>query len=131
MQAEENKALVRRFYEAHAKGDFDAMREIMAADFADRSLRPDQEESDREAYLRGIAEDRAARSDIRFTIDDQVAEGDKIVEEWSASNIVDVVVPALEQEIHNRERIEQELHVARRIQHASLPKEVPELEGWE
>jgi serine phosphatase RsbU (regulator of sigma subunit) len=29
------------------------------------------------------------------------------------------------------ERIEQELQVARRIQEASLPKEVPELEGWE
>ena len=30
-----------------------------------------------------------------------------------------------------RERIEQELQVARRIQRASLPKKVPELEGWE
>ena len=34
-------------------------------------------------------------------------------------------------EARERERIEQELEVARRIQHASLPKEVPELEGWE
>ena len=36
----------------------------------------------------------------------------------------------LEQEKRERERIEQELSVARTIQHASLPKEVPELEGW-
>jgi serine phosphatase RsbU (regulator of sigma subunit) len=36
----------------------------------------------------------------------------------------------LKQEAHARERIEQELYVARRIQQASLPKEVPELEGW-
>jgi hypothetical protein len=35
----------------------------------------------------------------------------------------------LEQEI--RERVEQELQVARRIQQASLPKEVPTLEGWQ
>jgi serine phosphatase RsbU (regulator of sigma subunit) len=34
------------------------------------------------------------------------------------------------QEIHERERVEQELRVARSIQHASLPKEVPTLEGW-
>src|SRR5215212_5662570 len=34
-------------------------------------------------------------------------------------------------EARERERIEQELQVARRIQQASLPKEVPELEGWE
>ncbi len=33
--------------------------------------------------------------------------------------------------MRERERIEQELLVARRIQQASLPKEVPELEGWE
>ena len=33
--------------------------------------------------------------------------------------------------IRERERIEQELEVARRIQRASLPEEVPDLEGWE
>src|SRR5215207_6555270 len=37
----------------------------------------------------------------------------------------------LEQEKHERERIEQELVVAQHIQQASLPKVVPELEGWE
>jgi serine phosphatase RsbU (regulator of sigma subunit) len=37
----------------------------------------------------------------------------------------------LKQEAQARERIEQELHVARRIQQASLPEEVPTLEGWE
>jgi serine phosphatase RsbU (regulator of sigma subunit) len=33
--------------------------------------------------------------------------------------------------MRERERIEQELRVARRIQHASLPEEVPQLEGWQ
>jgi serine phosphatase RsbU (regulator of sigma subunit)/predicted ester cyclase len=170
MPSEENKALVRRFYEAHLKGDLDAMREMMAPDFADRSLFPGEEGSDREAYIRGVAESRAAISILRITIDYQVAEGDKVVtrytersirrgeflsvaltgkevfstgidihriagdkiaEEWSESSSVNVVVPALEQEIQNRERIEQELQVARRIQHASLPKEVPTLEHWQ
>jgi serine phosphatase RsbU (regulator of sigma subunit) len=37
----------------------------------------------------------------------------------------------LKQEAYARERIEQELHVARRIQQAALPEEVPILEGWE
>jgi serine phosphatase RsbU (regulator of sigma subunit) len=37
----------------------------------------------------------------------------------------------LKQEAHIRERIEQELHVARHIQHASLPEAVPVPEGWE
>jgi predicted ester cyclase len=34
-------------------------------------------------------------------------------------------------EAQERERIEQELRVARSIQQASLPKEVPQLEGWQ
>jgi serine phosphatase RsbU (regulator of sigma subunit) len=37
----------------------------------------------------------------------------------------------LKQQARARERIEQELHVARRIQQASLPEAVPALEGWE
>jgi serine phosphatase RsbU (regulator of sigma subunit) len=56
--------------------------------------------------------------------------GGKISEERS---MVDVG-PFLEdvaKEIRERERVEQELSVARRIQQASLPKEVPEWEGWE
>jgi serine phosphatase RsbU (regulator of sigma subunit) len=56
--------------------------------------------------------------------------GGKIVEEWTeASDLADLTRQRLEQE--ERERLEQELQVARRIQQASLPKEVPTLEGWE
>jgi serine phosphatase RsbU (regulator of sigma subunit) len=40
-------------------------------------------------------------------------------------------VENLGQQIRERERIEQELQVARSIQQASLPKEVPTLEGWQ
>jgi serine phosphatase RsbU (regulator of sigma subunit) len=56
--------------------------------------------------------------------------GGKIVEEWSA-NSTDAWVEDLRQEIRERERIEQELQVARTIQQASLPKEVPQLEDWQ
>jgi len=37
----------------------------------------------------------------------------------------------LEEEERQRERIEQDLKVARRIQQASLPSNVPEVEGWQ
>jgi serine phosphatase RsbU (regulator of sigma subunit) len=170
MPSEEKKALVRRFYQAHLKGDLEAMQEMMAPDFADRSPFPGEEGSDREAYIQGIAEEQASISNISFAIDDQIAEGDKVVtrytersirqgeflgvaptgkevfstgidihriagdkiaEEWSESNSVNKVVPALEHEVQNRERIEQELRVARSIQQALLPKEVPIQEGWQ
>jgi serine phosphatase RsbU (regulator of sigma subunit)/predicted ester cyclase len=56
--------------------------------------------------------------------------GGKIVEEWSA-DIVTPFLEEIEQQTRERERVEQELKVAQSIQQASLPKEVPELEGWQ
>jgi serine phosphatase RsbU (regulator of sigma subunit) len=58
--------------------------------------------------------------------------GGKIAEEWSeGSGSAEVAQAHLEQEVRERERVEQELRVARSIQQASLPKEVPEPEGWQ
>jgi serine phosphatase RsbU (regulator of sigma subunit)/predicted ester cyclase len=58
--------------------------------------------------------------------------GGKIAEEWGMGTIgLKLRGQRLEQEIRQRERIEQDLRVARSIQQASLPKEVPTLEGWQ
>jgi serine phosphatase RsbU (regulator of sigma subunit)/predicted ester cyclase len=171
VSADENKALVRRFLEAMGEGDLDTMREMMAPDFIDRSVLPGQE-SDREGYLRGVVEEDATFSIISFTIEDQIAEGDKVVtryrsrslhdrgefmgvaptgkeievtgtivhrifggkiaEEWGeGTGALELMERLVEQERIQRERVEQELRVARRIQQASLPKSVPALEGWE
>src|SRR5829696_5425869 len=171
VSAEEKKALVRRFFEAQAKGDLDALDEMLALDFVDHSPLP-SEDSDREGYKSSVAEDHTAFSELRYIIEDQVAKDDKVVsrmtirrvhdrgdfvgiaptgeeyeaagivihrivggkiaEEWSeGSGILGLTQQRLEQEIRERERVEQELLVAQRIQQASLPKEVPTLEGWE
>ena len=171
MSAEENLALVRRFFEAQGIGDLDALDEILAPDFVDRSVLP-SEDPDREGYKRSVAEDHTAFSELRFIVEDQVAKDDKVVsrltirrihdrgdfvgiaptgeeyestaiaihrivdgkiaEEWSeGTGILGLTQQRLEQEISEREHVEQELLVARRIQQASLPKEVPTLKGWE
>jgi len=58
--------------------------------------------------------------------------GDKIAEEWTeTSSVASLMEHHLEEEARERERIEQELKVAREIQHASLPKKVPTLKGWQ
>jgi serine phosphatase RsbU (regulator of sigma subunit)/predicted ester cyclase len=58
--------------------------------------------------------------------------GGRIVEEMGeGTGLLELVEQRLEQEERERERIEQELRVARDIQQASLPKEVPTLEGWQ
>ena len=58
--------------------------------------------------------------------------GGKVAEEWGIGTIgLTLKDQLIEQERIERERIEQELQVARRIQQASLPEEVPTLKGWE
>jgi hypothetical protein len=54
-EAEENKVIVRRFLEATARGELAAMDEMIAPDFVDRSLMPDQE-PDRGGLKRSVAE---------------------------------------------------------------------------
>jgi serine phosphatase RsbU (regulator of sigma subunit)/predicted ester cyclase len=59
-------------------------------------------------------------------------EGGKIAEEWSIGTLgLKLRGQRLEQEIRERERVEQDLRVARSIQQASLPEEVPTLEDWQ
>jgi len=58
--------------------------------------------------------------------------GGKIAEEWGlTTSESELMGQRLEQERIERELIEQELGLARSIQQASLPKEVPRLEGWQ
>jgi serine phosphatase RsbU (regulator of sigma subunit)/predicted ester cyclase len=78
--------------------------------------------------LFGIAPTGKERAVTGIVIDR--IQGGKIVEEWSVSNAAPFL-EELAQEILEHERVEQELRVARTIQQASLPKEVPTLEGWQ
>ena len=57
--------------------------------------------------------------------------GGKATDEWSEGNLLEWILPSFEREVRMRERVEQELRVARSIQQASLPKEVPTLENWQ
>jgi serine phosphatase RsbU (regulator of sigma subunit)/predicted ester cyclase len=170
VSVQQNKAMVRRFMEAQANAELDTLEELLAPDFVDHSLQPDQDPG-REGYIRSVAEEPAIFSKVHANIEDQAAEGDKvisrltisrihdrgeflglaptgmeirtsaivihrivggkIVEEWSESTgYLEALRQRLEQERIERERAEQELQVARSIQQASLPKEVPQLEGW-
>jgi serine phosphatase RsbU (regulator of sigma subunit)/predicted ester cyclase len=85
---EENKALVRRFFEAQAKGDLDALEEVLVPDFVDHSLLPGQDPG-REGYIQAVAEEQAALSEIRYIIEEQIAEGDKVMTRVTISRIHD------------------------------------------
>jgi predicted ester cyclase len=81
---EKNKALVRRFLEAHAKGAVDALEKMLAPDFVNHYLLPGQE-PDRDSYLRAFTGYHSAYSNTRYVIEKQVAEGDEVVTSFTAS----------------------------------------------
>ncbi len=74
---EENKVLARRFLEAQAKGDLQTLDELMAPDFADRSLLPGQKPG-REDYKQSVADMLAVYSNTGFTVEAQIAEGNHV-----------------------------------------------------
>ena len=78
-EEEKNKALARRFVEAQAKGDLDAVDQMLAPDFVNHNILVPGQEPDREGYMRGISAYKAALSPGRLIIEDQVAGGDKVV----------------------------------------------------
>jgi len=161
VSAEENKAIFRRYVEeVQNQGNLEVADEIFGrylshqADGATLERGPEDVKRFNEEY-------RSAFPDFRISIDDQIAEGDKVVSRITlhgthqrqframAPTGKEVEVKAVtifrfspeegkvvetwdsfDQLRLLRQSIAQELRVARSIQEASLPKEVPEPEGW-
>jgi serine phosphatase RsbU (regulator of sigma subunit)/ketosteroid isomerase-like protein len=86
--AEENKALVRRFFDAQTKGDLAAVEDMMTLDFVNHDRGFGQERS-REGYIRDLTESRAACSNIRYIIEDQAADGDRVLSRFTARGVHD------------------------------------------
>ena len=161
MPTEENKASFRRYLkEVFNQGNLEVAEEIF-----DRyvSHQPDGSTFERgpEDVKRFVGEFRTAFPDLRISIDDQIAEGDKVVTRitlrgthqgmfrgtaptgkevefngitifrFSSEGKVVESWDSYDQFRMMRQSIEQELRLARSIQQASLPKEVPSLEGWQ
>ena len=161
MSAEENKATFRRYVEEVVnQGNLELADVIF-----DRYLayQPDGSVLERgpEDVKRFLGEFHAAFPDFNAIIEDQIAEGDRVMTRyrWRGTHggeFRGIAPTGGEQEINGigifrfspggkvveswdsydqfslmRQRYEQELRVARGIQQALLPKEVPTLEGWE
>ncbi len=88
MSVKENKALVRRFFEAQAKGDLAALKEMMAPDFVDHNLLPGQAQG-REGYLQSVAEDSAIFSDVHNVFEEQLVDGEKVISRISTRSLHD------------------------------------------
>src|SRR5215210_7727337 len=88
-QEQENKALVRRFNEeVYNRRNLDAADEFLAPDFVDYDALPG-EDAGIEGYKLAIANEQAASSDLHFSIEEMIAEGDKVVSRIIGSGSVD------------------------------------------
>jgi steroid delta-isomerase-like uncharacterized protein len=158
---EENKATFRRYIEeVWNQSNLEVVDEIF-----DRYLshQPDGSKLERgpEDVKRFVGEFRVAFPDLHLSIEEQIAEGDKVVIRatfrGTHQRVFRGMAPAgkeievkgvtvfrfseegkvveswdyFDQLSLMRQSIEQELRLARSIQQASLPKEVPTLEGWQ
>ena len=78
MSAEQNKTLVRRFVdEVQSRGNIDAIDELCAPEFVNHSAPPGVP-SNCEGVKQVTATFRRAFPDSYFTIEDMIAEGDKV-----------------------------------------------------
>ena len=159
--AKENKAIFRRYAEEVGnQHNFEIVDEIFERYIAHQ---PDGSTLVRgpEDVKRFQEEYHSAFPNFHISIEDQIAEGDKVVSHYSIRGIHqrafrDMAPTGKEIELKGvttfrfsdegkvvetwdsydqlslmRQSTEQELRLARSIQQASLPKEVPSLEGWQ
>jgi serine phosphatase RsbU (regulator of sigma subunit) len=76
---ENNKALVRRFFEeVYKQGNLDAVDELVAPDYVDHGV-PSGKYAGREGLKRSVAKQLASSSDLHFHIEEQIAEGEKVI----------------------------------------------------
>jgi len=87
MSTEQNKARSRRFFEeVWGKGNIAVIDELTAPDFVDHNAVPGLP-SGVEGLKQFVVTYRSAFPDMQISVDDLIAEGDKVVIRWTARGI--------------------------------------------
>ncbi len=79
MSLEDNKAVVRRLYDAFNSGDLNAMEDVLAPHVVDLTPKEGQS-SGVEGFKERITEFRNGFPDLSLTVDTVIAEGDSVAE---------------------------------------------------
>ncbi len=83
--SEQNKILTRRaLEEVWNRGNFAVVDELVASDFVVHASTPANETHGPEGVKHFYAMLRQAFPDLHFTIEDQIADGDRVVTRWTA-----------------------------------------------
>jgi steroid delta-isomerase-like uncharacterized protein len=83
--SDRNKAIERRLLdEVFNQGNLDLIDELVASDFVGHGTAAEGGDQGRDAYKQFVIQMRTAFPDLRITIEDQIAEDDKVVTRWRA-----------------------------------------------
>jgi len=84
MSVEENKAIVRRFYEEiWNKGDMTTADELIASNIIDHDQNPQTRVRGPESLKQLATSVRTTFPDIHFTVEDEIGEGDRVAVRWT------------------------------------------------
>src|SRR5690348_3507261 len=80
---EQNKAVaIRYFQEVWGNGDFALEDQLLAPDYVDHQPAPGIS-NDRAGHHQFLVHFRAAFPDVRYTMDDLIAAGDRVMDRWT------------------------------------------------
>ncbi len=84
--SEENKVLTRRSWEIVTEGNLDTLEDALAEVYAEDIVlhEPDEDVRGVEGLKQFVCMIRSAIPDLRITLEDDIAEGDKVVSRWRA-----------------------------------------------
>jgi steroid delta-isomerase-like uncharacterized protein len=78
-QAQENKAIVQRFWKVWEEGNIDLVDELLAADHVNHNPATPDQPAGAEGVREVVNMFRSAMPDLKVVIEDMIAEGDKVV----------------------------------------------------
>lgn len=85
MSAEDNKDVVRRhFEECWRQGNLAVVDDLLDITYVSHAPPPPGVGSDREGFKQIVTLFRSVFPDIHYTVEDQLAEGDKVATRWTA-----------------------------------------------
>ena len=84
--SEQNKRVAKRLYEdVIGGGEVELIDELVSKDYFGHASAPEFETRGREAYKQFVHGLRGAFPDLKLKVEEQVAEGDRVVSRWVAS----------------------------------------------
>lgn len=82
--SEQNKAVARRlFEEVIGRDNLDLVEEIFTADYQDHDPANDEDTRGHEGIKQEVGMYKSAFPDLRFTLEDQLADGDLVATRWT------------------------------------------------